>query len=213
MTTSWTETAGQICSEALVILGVIAPDETPTYSDMNSALRALDNVLQELPLRGYVWPALTAEASLAWVSGNTVTLPADYYANPALWSNVSGSRVQLEQMTHPHWMTLKDTSPVGTTTHFYINPVGTCYLYPEPSVDPVLTLQYQRLIADSSQFAASDVPRILIGALHYGVANELIIAYGRMDIAQQVEARWMQKRELAFQSLINEAPITFMVSE
>jgi hypothetical protein len=213
LTTSWTETAGQICSEALRILGVIAPDETPSSVDMNTALNALNIVLQELPLRGYVWPALTAEASLAWASGNTVTLPADYYKNAALWSSVSGARVPLEQMTHPYWMTLRDTAPVGTTTKFYIDPVGTCYLYPEPDVDPVLTIQYQRLIADTAQFSAADVPKILIGALHYGVANELLITYGRMDIAPQVEGRWAQKRELAFQSLINEAPITFMVSE
>lgn len=213
MTTSWTETAGKICKEALLILGVVAPDETPAAVDMTTALNALDIVLQELPLRGYVWPALTAEASLTWTSGNTVTLPADYYSNPSMWSSVSGARVQLEQMTHPYWMTLRDTATVGTTTHFYIDPVGTCYLYPEPAVNPVLTFQYQRLIADSAQFTAPDVPKILIGALHYGVANELLISYGRKDLSEAIEGRWMQKRELALQSLINLAPITFMVSE
>jgi hypothetical protein len=213
LTTSWTETAGTICTNALLKLGVIAAGETPTHTDMNAALNALNIVLQELPLRGYVWPALTAEASLTWTSGNTVTLPTDYYSNAAIWSSVSGSRVPLTQMTHPEWVELRDTSPIGTTTKFYINPLGTCYLYPEPSVDPVLTLQYQRLIADTAQFAAADVPRILIGALHYGVAAELIEDYGRMDLQQSIESKWAMKRELAMQTLINEAPITFVVSE
>jgi len=78
------ETAGKICKEALLVLGVVEPNQTPDAVDMTSALNALDIVLQELPLRGYVWPALTAEASLTWTSGNTVTLPADYYSNPSM---------------------------------------------------------------------------------------------------------------------------------
>lgn len=213
MSTSWTETADQICTKALLKLGVIAAGETASYEDMNAALSALDNVLNELPLRGYLWPALTAEASLTWTSGNTVTLPADYYSYPAIWSSVSGSRVPLQQMTHPEWCELRDTSPIGLVTKFYIDPVGTCYLYPEPDVDPVLTLQYQRLISDVSEFSAADVPRVLIGALHYGVAAELIEDYGRLDLQQSIEGKWNQKRELALQSLIDIAPIDFTVLE
>jgi hypothetical protein len=213
LTTSWTETAGEICTKALLKLGVVAAGETPTYEEMNHALGALDIVLQELPLRDYLWPQLTAEATLVWTTGNTVTLPADYYSNPTLWSSVSGSRVQLRFMPHAEWIGLRDTSPDGNPDAFYIDPIGTCYLYPSPLVNPVLTLQYQRLIADSAQFTAADVPRVLIGALHYGVAAELIEDYGRMDLSQVIEGKWQQKKELVLQSLIEEAPITFVVNE
>lgn len=214
MSTSWTETAGQICSEALKKMGVIATGETASSDDMFSALNALDIVLTELPLRGYVWPALTAEASLAWVSGNTVTLPVDYYGNAVMWSSVSGQRVRLYQLTYPEWSALWQTAPTGVVNSFYIDPVGTCYLYPQPEVDPELTFQYQRKTLDSNMVVAPDLPRTFYGALHYGVASELCLEYGvPADISSVIESKWREKKELALQSAISEAPITFVVWE
>lgn len=195
-------------------MGVIEAGGTPSASDMLSALNALDIVLVELPLRGYVWPALTAESALAWVSGNTVTLPADYYGNPVIWTSLSGSRVQLGQMTQAEWTALRDTSPSGVVDSFYINPVGTCYIYPEPAVDPVLTIQYQRKTLDSSMVVAPDLPRTFYGALIYGVASELCLEYGVPDkIASVIEGKWREKKELALQSAISDAPISFAVLE
>ena len=214
MSTSWTQTAGQICSSALEKMGVIEPGGTASASDMLSALNALDIVLVELPLRGYVWSALTAEAALAWVSGNTVTLPTDYYGNPVIWTAASGSRVQLHQFTQAEWTALRDTSPTGVVDSFYINPVGTCYIYPEPTVDPVLTIQYQRKTLDTSMVVAPDIPRTFYGALIYGVASELLVDYGVPDkIANVIEGNWREKKELALQSAIADAPISFAVRE
>lgn len=193
---------------------MLAVGETPTADDMNACLDALDVVLQELPVHGYVWPALTAEASLTWVSGNTVTPPTDYYAHPVLWSSYSGSRVQLRNMTHAEWNSLPNTAPSGVPSAFYINPAGTWYLYPSPTANPVLTLQYQRLVADSVQTTAPAMPRSFFSALGYGVANEMLLKFGvPPDIAQQIQQRWMEKREYAMQSAISSAPISFVVYE
>lgn len=214
MTTSWTETAGNICSKALQKIGVIAPDETASAHDMNSAMDALNIVLNELPLQGFVWPALTAEAGLVWVSGNTVTLPTDFYGNAVIWSYISGSRVQLHQSTYSEYISLPELTPYGDTTSFYIDSTGTCYLYPWPLVDQQLTIKYQKLLSDSVQTTAPNLPKQFYGALHYGVAAELCLDYGiPAEKTMMIEGKWIEKRELALQSAISAAPISFVVWE
>lgn len=85
MSTSWSETATEICSDALMHLGVISTGESIGGDELAQALRALDSVLKELPLYGYSWPKLSSETAFTWVSGQTIALPADFYAFPTLW--------------------------------------------------------------------------------------------------------------------------------
>ena len=82
----WTLAASEICADALEHLGVIADGETASSGDMQTALRALNGVLKELPLFGYHWPALSGETALAWGNSQAVVLPADYYGSPVVWS-------------------------------------------------------------------------------------------------------------------------------
>ena len=76
MSTSWSETATEICSDALMHLGVISTGESIGGDELAQALRALDSVLKELPLYGYSWPKLSSETAFTWVSGQTIALPA-----------------------------------------------------------------------------------------------------------------------------------------
>jgi hypothetical protein len=62
---------------------------------MQVALRALDGVLKELPLAGYVWPKLSAEAALAWTAVRPIPLPDDYFGSPVAWRLVDGKKVPL----------------------------------------------------------------------------------------------------------------------
>jgi hypothetical protein len=62
MSTNWTRTAQQICTDALQHLSVLGTGETASSADMQKALGALNTVLKELPLAGYNWPQLSAKS-------------------------------------------------------------------------------------------------------------------------------------------------------
>jgi hypothetical protein len=212
MTTSWTLTAAEICTDALEHMGILSDGETASSGDMQTALKALNGVLKELPLIGYLWPALSAEASLTWTAGQTVSLPADYYAYPVVWSQATGTKVQLVQLNHAQWLATPNRDAKGSTTHFYVDPLGALHLWPVPPVDPVLTIQYQRIVSDAASTTSPSLPQYWINPLGYGVANELVLKFGvpqdkRVEIAQ----RWGVKRDRALESSIGSEVICFSV--
>lgn len=215
MTTAWTLSAGEICTDALEHLGVIADGETASSSDVQTALRALDGVLKELPLHGYSWPALSAETALVWASVQAMALPVDYYAYPVAWKLSNGFRVPLIQIPHAKWVLMPNRTATGTeVTHFCINPAGAFLVYPTPAADPVITLQYQRIVSDADLVASPALPQYWINPLGYGVANELALKYGvPQDKRVEVAQRWGAKRDRALEVSIGSEVICFDVAD
>jgi hypothetical protein len=213
--TAWTRTAQQICTDALQHLSVLGSGETASSADMQLALGALDTVLKELPLSGYAWPQLSGEVGLTFAAGQTMDLPDDYYAYPVAWKTVNGQQSPLTQIAHAAWVQMPNRAATGdAVTHFYISPAGQFYTWPVVAVDPVITLQYQRVVSDASATASTDLPQYWIGPLGYGVANELALKYGipqatRVEIAQ----RWAAKRDKALESSIASEVIEFGVRD
>lgn len=214
-TAGWTRTAQQICTDALEHLNVLGEGETAKPSDMQRALGALDAILKELPLSGYTWPQLSGEVELPWGSVQTFILPLDYFGFPVVWKAVNGQKVQLTPISHAAWVAMPDrASASGEPTHFYISAENVLSVYPTPSADPALTLQYQKIVPDASATTATALPQYWIGALGYGVANELALKYGipqatRVEIAQ----RWSAKRDRALEYSIGSEPISIEVQE
>jgi hypothetical protein len=210
--TDWSLTAQEICADALEHMGALASGETMSAADLQTALRALNAVLKELPLHGYVWPKLSGETALLW-EGQSVALPADYYGFPVVCKTVEGQRVGLTQIPHATWIAMPDRfTATGEPTHFYVSPDSTLYFYPSPTVDPVAYVQYQRIVEDAS--ATVDVLQTLHNALGYGVANELAMKYGvpqsdRMEIA----TRWADKLNNALKNAVPNEPIEFSVAD
>lgn len=215
MSTSWSETAVQICEAGLRHLGVLPIGSTISGRQLPSALRALDTVLKEMPLHGYSWPKLSTETALAWVSGQTISLPSDYYALPIIWKASSGAKPALTQLTHADWIANQGRSlATGEPTHFYVSPAKVVYLYPTPTADPALTIQYQRIVDDSSSLLPADMLQFWTGPLAYGVANELALTYTvAQDVRIEVDQRWAEKRLMAIESSESLAPISFSVQE
>lgn len=216
MSTTWTRTAQQICTDALQHLSVLGSGETATSADMQLALGALDTVLKELPLAGFSWPQLSDEVALTYVQGvQTMALPADYFAYPVAWKTVNGEKSPLTQIPHATWVQMADRNKTGeAATHFYISPAKAFYMWPNVSADPVITLQYQKIVQDASATSSTDLPQFWIGALGYGVANELALKYGipqgtRVEIAQ----RWAAKREKALENSIGSEVISIEVRD
>jgi hypothetical protein len=212
--TSWTLTASEICTDALEHMGIIADGETASSSDMHTALKALDGVLKELPLMGYLWPALSAESALNWVGDQIVSLPDDYYAYPVAWSQSNGARVQLVHLNHAQWLATPNQDAEGSATHFYVNPLGDLYLWPVPLVDPVLSIQYQRIVSDAALTAAPSLPQYWINPLGYGVANELVLKFGvPQDKRVEIAKRWDAKKNRALESSVASESICFGVAD
>lgn len=210
----WTLAASEICADALEHLGVIADGETASSGDMQTALRALNGVLKELPLFGYHWPALSGENALAWGNSQAVVLPADYYGSPVVWSAASGARVRLTQLTHAEWIAQPIRTQSGTATHFCINPLGDLLVWPVPSVNPVLTLQYQRVVGDAEIIAAPMLPLFWLNPLGYGVANELALKFGvPQDKRAEIAQRWDAKKSRALEGSIASEVISFSVAD
>lgn len=215
MTTAWTETAQQICTDALEHLGAIGANETPSAADMQTALRGLDAVLKELPTFGYSWPKLSGDVVLTWAIGTpqTIALPADYFNYPVVRKTVASQDVPLSQIPHAQWIAMTDrTVTAAQPTHFYISTDKTLYFWPVPTADPVAKLQYQKIIDDAASTSAPDVLQIWINPLGYGVANEIGLKFSvdqptRLEIAQ----RWQAKRDRALESSISSEVIVIDV--
>lgn len=200
MTTSWTLTALDIVEDAFHILGKIdEAGDMPGAADVQVMLRALDVVLKELPIAGYVWPKMSSEATLTWVSGQTIALPSDYLAQPSAWRTDAGRKIPLEQIQHGVWEKMLDRTTTGTPSNFYISPDNVFYMYPVPTVDPGIYLQYQKIVDDASLASAPNLPQYFLGALGLGCAHETSLKYARDKPALRVdiERRWLNKRNMA----------------
>lgn len=214
MTTAWTLTASQICTDALEHLGVLGEGETASGDQAQRALRGLDTVLKELPLTGYSWPKLSGEVALTWAGIQTLNLPADYYGYPVAWRTDSGEKVPLTQITHAAWVQMTGRTAAGTPTHFYVSPAGAFTLWPVPATNPGIFLQYQRIVDDASLAVPPDVLQTWKGALSWGVADEIGLKSGApQPVRLEISQRWQAKRALALQSAIAHEPIVFGVAD
>lgn len=215
MATSWTLLASEVCDDALLHLGVLDAGESADASQRQITLRGLDTVLKELPLAGYTWPKLSAESSLTWASVQALALPTDYYGYPTAWRTENGTRYPLKQIPHAIWVGMADRTATGEhCTHFYISPAGTFNVWPVPSTDPGIYLQYQKIVDDAVSGTTPDVLQSWKGALAYGVADECSLKFSvpqakRVEISQ----RWQAKKALALQNAIPHEVISFEVRE
>lgn len=214
MTTAWTLTASEICTDALEHLGCLDHGEAASADDIQVALRGLDAVLKELPLIGYTWPKLSAETALTWASVQTINLPSDFYGYPVAWKTLNGQRVPLAQIPHATWVQMQDRTATGVATNFYISPANVFYVWPVPSSDPGLYVQYQKIVDDSGLTVTPDVLQTWKYPLGYGVASEIAMKMGApLERRTEVAQRWSAKRDrLVMNSQVSE-PISFEVRE
>lgn len=217
MSTNWTETAEEICRDALEHLTTVGANDPITAVDFNKALRALNSVLKSLPLVGYNWPKLSTDTALTWdgMIPQTIALPADFYNYPVVHVLNNNEKVRLTQIPHGSWVNMRDqTATAPYPTHFYISPANTLYFWPVPTQDPSATVQYQRIIDDVVRGAQPDIPQIWINPLGWGVADELSLDYGLpAEGRNEIRQRWTIKSAQALESSILYEDISFTVDE
>lgn len=219
MPATWTLPAQDILTDALQIVGVLGAGETASADDSAVALQALQGILKELPLHGVAWPKVTAEpVALTWsaLAPSKVTLPADYFGVPQMYYLTDdGGKVNLDVLAKAAYDAIADPAATAERpTHVYIAPGNVAFLWPVPSEDPGLKLAYQAVAADATIAATPDVAQTWIAGLGLWVANEIAPKFG-IDMAsrQDIERRFMMRRQLMLAYACETAPISFTVAD
>lgn len=206
MSTNWTETAQEICRDALEHMNVVGTNDPVNAVDLNKCLRALNSVLKALPLVGYTWPKLSTNTALTWLIGTpqTISLPADFYNYPVVHITSSSGQPELTQIPHAIWVGMSNQTATGPyPTHFYVSPDNTLYFWPVPTQNPTATIQYQRIVNDVVSSTQPDLPQYWINPLGWGVANELSMDYGcNQEQRVEINQRWTVKATAALESSI-----------
>lgn len=216
MTTAWTLPAQSIIADALELLGVVGAGQTASAEDSGKCMTALQNILKELPLHGFTWPKITAPAvSLPWSSltPGQVTMPADYFGNPVISFVLNAVNRDLRVI--PKAMYEAILQPTATALYpesVYIAPNGIGYLYPVPTVNPVLSITYQAITNDAALNMSPDVAQTWTGGLGLWVAYEVAPKFG-VDMATRadIEKRFLMRRSLMLSYAVETAPICFGV--
>lgn len=209
-------TAIEIIRGALETCGVIASGEAVSNEDAALCLGVLNRIIKLMPTHGFSWPKLTStDASIAWVSGNSVSSPSDYFGVPVLdYTNTNGKRVPLIELTKADFDKLEPTEAAAYPTHFYVAPDATFKLYPTPTTNPNLKLSYQAIIADVTLTQTPSITIVYQDLLECWLADEISIKFmvpqnDRAEIVKRLGA----KKEHALQWAVSMAPIYFEAVE
>lgn len=218
MTTAWTLTAGDIVEGALELCQAIAAGEAVSAEDSALCLRSLNGILKELPLHGIGWPKVSsANSSIAWSIGtpSTVSLPADFFGVPVLrYTDAAGVLQPLRQITKREYEELNAAATAAYPQYFYLAPSNAVYLWPVPTLDPVLKLTYQAIVSDATLTATPDIQQAFLNGLQYWLAEEVKLKFDVTgQLSKEIAQKAMEKRFLMQQWSVEIVPLSFSVAD
>jgi hypothetical protein len=218
MPTAWTLTAQEVITDALLEIGVLGAGQTASATDYDVCLRALQNVLKEMPLHGLSWPKITvAPVALAWSSGTPgqVAMPADYFGVPVVSFTQDATNIDLTVIAKAAYDAIPAPAQTSTyPTHIYIGPNNIGYLWPVPTSNPALSITYQAVTLDAELLVTPDVVQSWVGGLTLWLAHEVCGKFGVPgDMRADVERRFLGKRGLMLAWAAETAPIRFTVAD
>lgn len=215
MATAWAQTATEMIRSSLEIMGIITATETPSAEDHAACLKALNGLLKEMPVYGYLWPEYVEGVALTWsnLTPSTVTLPTNFYGFPLIRR---GDGVPLSEFSPAQWADVDTTTRAQTAekpTHFYVNG-STVTLWPIPTVSPSLTANYQAKADDAAGAAVPDVPQSWYNALPWGIADECGLRFQvPPDVRAEINGKWESKMAYLLSSAAPNGPIEFSVAD
>lgn len=213
MPTSWAQASSEMIRSALEHMQVIDAVQTPSAEDSATCLKALNGLLKELPVYGYLWPEYREGVAVSWTSGADVTLPDDFYGFPYFRRS---DGVPLIELTPARWAEMDATTRAQTAekpTHFYVSGT-TATLWPIPTTNPGLTLNYQSKADDAASAVTPDVPQSWHNALPWGIAAECWMKFGVPPmLGEVIEMKWAQKLRLLLASAAPTGPVDFSVAD
>lgn len=223
MSTSYTLPTQEILTDALEIMGVLGAGQTASPEDYAVVMRSLQNILKELPIHGLSWPKITAPpVLLPWsaLMPGQVAMPADYFGSPSFTRTqvnaVDSTTVFAINKAEYDLLTTEYLDPLSNPSlepqRIYIAPNNVGYLWPIPSVNPLIRMTYQAITNDAVLNMTPDVAQTWSGGLGLWVAYESCPKFG-VDMATRadIQQRFMMRRALMLQFAVESAPITFSV--
>lgn len=208
MSTTWTLMTQEVITDALQELGVLGAGQTASATDYEVCLRALQNVLKEMPLHGLSWPKIIASpVSLAWSALNpcTVAMPADYFGVPFVPGLAVVPKAEYDALP---------AGETGAPSRIYIAPNNVGYLWPVPVTDPALMISYQAITLDAAMLAVPDVAQSWTAGLTLWVASEVAAKFGVPPAERQdLERRFLMRRALMLAYAAETAPICIQVRD
>lgn len=218
MTTAWTLNAGEVVADALEHLGVLGSGETVSASDLALGLKALDGILKEMPIHGFVWKKVTSTPTLlVWSSGTpkNVSMPSDFYGVPQISFTQNSANVDIELITKAEYDTIIDPDYVALyPLKMYLDSANVGWLWPVPSADPSMYITYQAITSDAVSGSTPDVKQSWVSMFGYWVAYELRLKFQtNQSIINEIKESLAIKRRLCLASSAETAPITFTVND
>lgn len=190
-TSAHDQTATDIITEALEILGVLAEGEAPSTDQTTSSLRTLNNLIKLWSADSQIYAQnqytldLVASTSDYTLGVSNVGYIPNKVVNATLINTSTSAEIPLSPLTQAEWYALTNKTTESRPTQYYFkrNPVGVnsdLYVWPVPSdttYDINLWLQYP--LRDVT-VGADDVyfTQEWYLALSYGLAYLLAPKYG-----------------------------------
>lgn len=201
MSTAWNLTREQIGRRVLQKVGNLARGATPRADDLQICYDALDGILKELPIYGYVWPQVApAQAVVTLVAATpTASLPVDYHGSPILtYFDASGNELPLPLLTLSQWTEIvRKTDPAAYPQFGYIGPDNTLHVWPVQTANVSARLSYQKILPDTSPTAVSGIDQTMVNGLVYGVAFAVSDEFPcEADKVARWGAMWAERRAL-----------------
>lgn len=225
MSTAYTLPTQSVIEDALEHLGVLAVGQTASAEDYAVALKGLQNILKELPIHGLSWPKVTMPSTaLLWsaLTPSIVAMPIDYYGSPTVTrftdngSSIGRTNVYVISKAEYDLLQQEYIDPLANPSlepqRIYIAPNNVGYLWPIPSVNPLLSITYQAITNDAVLNASPDVAQTWVGGMGLWLANEIATKFS-VDLATRadIERRFMMRRSLMLAHATETAPIYFEV--
>lgn len=188
-------TPQQVIINALVLLGVIFPGQTPSASMLADSFTRLNNMLASWTTELLIIYGVEKVDNTFVTATNSYTIgPTGVFAGTRPTAIVSaqviinsGQRFPLKQLTTEEWNEITDQAAASTVPKFiyddYEYPNSTLYIWPTPTFGSgtyTLELQIWQPLEQFSTLADSfDMPPGYERAVTYNLATELAMVYGR----------------------------------
>jgi hypothetical protein len=193
-TTTFQETRDEICTDALVNLGAVAPGKSAsdarTSALLTHAARALNRLVKSMDSEGqFLWRIqrrTKAVSAFDLLAGQSFTLAADVLDvdEPLRYAPSNGSQpTPILAMSRDEWMVADQTS-TGTPNRYYVErSLDGLSIYLSPiSTDTTATVEYPCFIRAADFNSGAETPDFLqkwTACLVYGLTAELAATYGQ----------------------------------
>lgn len=217
-TTSFTEWRDQLCTDALINLGVVAPgkdaSQARTAGNLTHAAQALNRLVKSMDADGeLLWrmerrTKLVQDFNLGLLGSgispgftcdpDVLEIDEPLRYTPATDTNGTTGTV-IQAMSRDDWMSLPDRGITGTPLRYYserlLGSVGV-YFNPVPTATGDL-IEYTAFITAADFTAGTDTPDFLqkwTACLVYGLTAELAPSYGQMSKAQFYDGKFQAEK-------------------